>query len=336
MALACNRRFRGLLTCVIAIITAGPGRGENEPPASADVASARPGLLVRLPDGRGLNFRCSGHGRLTVLFESGFAGTSLAWSRVVEPVAIHHRACAYDRAGSGFSDEGPEPRDATAIARDLDQGLKAAGLTGPFILVAHSAGALYARAFADLRPAMVSGMVLVDPSVEYQDVRLRSRFGDDAGSVAALRARAARCLEAAQQGLLPSSEATLRICTASSKPDQSRTVRTARLAEALRPGVWRTQISELDNLWTRSSDEVAAGRRSYGAIPLVVLTAGGPLTGPETDEQAAYLAYWASLHQELAARSTRGVQQTVPGASHLMMIDRPDAIVEAIERAASQ
>ncbi|MDB5451864.1 MAG: Alpha/beta hydrolase, partial [Caulobacteraceae bacterium] len=81
---------------------------------------------VRLPDGRHIALRCSGQGSPTVIFETGFGGGSLGWSRVQPEVAKTTRTCSYDRAGYGLSDPGPMPRDGAAVARDLDKALNAA------------------------------------------------------------------------------------------------------------------------------------------------------------------------------------------------------------------
>ncbi len=78
------------------------------------------------------------------------------------------RVCSYDRAGLGFSDPGPMPRDASAITSDLHALLHAAHIPGPYVLVAHSAGELYAQVYAGRYRSEVAGMVLVDPSFPYQ------------------------------------------------------------------------------------------------------------------------------------------------------------------------
>ena len=173
------------LGCWLACLAiAGSGTGAMaQAPAAVDPAG-HPGRLVMLPDHRRLNLRCSGHGSPTVVLEGGFGADSLAWYKVQPALAARYRVCAYDRAGAGFSDPAPAPRDGAAIARDLDAGLRAAGIGGPFVLVGHSSGGLYARIFADLRPKDVIGMVLVDPSVPHQDLRfaerLRARCGKPA------------------------------------------------------------------------------------------------------------------------------------------------------------
>jgi pimeloyl-ACP methyl ester carboxylesterase len=303
---------------------------------SDPMRAAQPGELVRLPDGRRLNFRCAGKGAPTVIFEGGFAATSLAWFKVQPQVAKRRRACAYDRAGYGFSDPGPSPRDGAAVAKDLDEGLTAAHIKGPFILVGHSAGGLYVRLFSDRRPDQVEGMVLVDPSVDHQDERLEAAFGPGAGSLAGLRARAARCLAAAEQHNLPSSDPTLAACTPKANAPETPAVAAARMAEAVRPSTWRTQISELDTLWGATSDEVYRGRPSLGAMPLIVLTADGTYASVPPQARSAVDRVWRQLHQEVARRSTRGSERLVANTSHMIMLDQPNAVIQAIEEVAAQ
>ena len=266
--------------------------------------------------------------------EGGWAADSLAWTKVQALVAPRLRTCAYDRAGYGFSDPGPLPRDGAAIALDLDLALRAAGVRGPFIVVGHSAGGLYMRLFADRRPRDVVGMVLVDPSVEHQDQRFAAAFGPGAGSLSGLQDRTRRCLAAAEQGALPSADTALVACAPPPKPGVPAAVAARRLAEARRPTTWTTELSELDTLWTSTSDEVSAGRRDYGDLPLIVLTAEGTYSGAPSSVRAAANAFWAGLHAEIAARSSRGVERTVARSSHLMMSDRPDAIAAAIDEVA--
>src|SRR5262245_42399404 len=62
-----------------------------------------PGTIVEIAWQR-LHLVCAGHGGPAVVFESGIAASSLSWSRVLRDVAAFTRACAYDRAGLGWSD----------------------------------------------------------------------------------------------------------------------------------------------------------------------------------------------------------------------------------------
>ena len=286
------------------------------PPATA-AAPPRQDLMARLPDGRRLHIECSGQGSPTVVLESGFGATADAWFKVQPELARDTRACAYDRAGYASSDPGPAPRDGAAIAKDLDDGLRAARIAGPLVLVGHSAGALYVQAFAARRPQDVAGMVLVDPSVAYQDQRFAD-FGPGAGSVAPLRARAATCA-AFLEGSLSLEDAAERDRCTQSAPHGPGTV--GPLA------FWRTEVAELDSLWGLTSAETPTGAATLGALPLVVLTAGG---AKASEPPSAAAMRWTYLHQEVAQRSTIGAQRAVEGASHLIMIDRPDAVIAAV------
>src|SRR5512142_1585716 len=80
---------------------------------------AKPGRLVSVGTDRHLNLRCSGKGAPTVLLESGNNADSMAWYKVQPAIAAFARVCAYDRAGTGFSDGGPLPRNLDANAEDL-------------------------------------------------------------------------------------------------------------------------------------------------------------------------------------------------------------------------
>lgn len=286
--------------------------------------------MVRLPDGRRLHLVCTGHGGPVVVLESGFGATADAWFKVQPVLAQQTRVCAYDRAGYGLSDPGPDPRDGKAIAQDLDDGLRAAKIKGPFVMVGHSAGGLYVRLFADRRPRDVVGMVLVDPSVEYQD-RQMSKFGPNAASLDPIKNAVRRCLDRAEgrlSNVVPTAD-ELRRCYGKSPVS-------GRPGALLPPSLWRTELSELDTLWGVTSDEVAEGRASYGDLPLVVLTAADTNKGVPEPLRAAVDARWSQVHVAVARRSRRGVERVVERASHLIMIDRPDAVVQAVQEVMSE
>src|SRR5262249_50415679 len=77
-----------------------------------------PGQLVDV-GGYRLDINCIGEGSPTVILESGLRGAMPVWGWVQPEVARLTRVCAYDRAGDGRSEPGPDPRDATRIAGEL-------------------------------------------------------------------------------------------------------------------------------------------------------------------------------------------------------------------------
>lgn len=98
-----------------------------------------------------------------VVLEHGAFGCAADWAVVQDKLAAHGlRSLAYDRAGLGHSDPGPEPRDGRAINDDLEALLAAVGEGGPILMAGHSMGGLMVRLFALERERPVLGLVLVD------------------------------------------------------------------------------------------------------------------------------------------------------------------------------
>jgi pimeloyl-ACP methyl ester carboxylesterase len=118
-----------------------------------------------------LHINCLGEGSPTVILEAANLGMSAHWVRVQQQVAQATRVCAYDRAGLGWSERGPEPRDARQISSELHTLLKGADTDGPYVLAGHSYGGLYARMYAARYPEEVAGVVMVDSSHPEQFTR---------------------------------------------------------------------------------------------------------------------------------------------------------------------
>jgi pimeloyl-ACP methyl ester carboxylesterase len=124
-----------------------------------------PGRLVDIGTHR-LHLLCKGTGQPTVVFDSALGGSSLSWSLVHPSVAEVTQACAYDRAGFGWSEAGPLPRTAGRIADELSELLRTAALPGPYVFVGHSYGGLVMRLLAARHPERAAGLVLIEPAME--------------------------------------------------------------------------------------------------------------------------------------------------------------------------
>ena len=131
--------------------------------------------LVDVGGGRKMYLECRGSGTPTVVLISGLRASADDWSIATKPgptvfpeVAKFTRVCAYDRPGTPVgekpsrSDPAPQPANAGDAVADLHALLTAAGQPGPYVLAAHSYGALIGRLYASTYPDDVSGLVLVD------------------------------------------------------------------------------------------------------------------------------------------------------------------------------
>jgi hypothetical protein len=105
-----------------------------------------------------------------VIIFPGSGESSSSWPRVQEAVSEFARILLYDRTGLGQSDDAPHVaanRAATA-AEELRMLLEVIQVPGPYILVAHSYGAIPSREFLHLKNDNVAGMVLADSATERQ------------------------------------------------------------------------------------------------------------------------------------------------------------------------
>jgi pimeloyl-ACP methyl ester carboxylesterase len=120
--------------------------------------------------GHKLRILISGHGSPSVVFETGGSpatgGPLEGWERVQPAVSQFTRTVSYDRAGTGLSDPGPQPRDAKQVARELHSALHNANVLPPYVLVGHSFGGPMIRVFAGMYSDEVAGLVLIDPTQE--------------------------------------------------------------------------------------------------------------------------------------------------------------------------
>ncbi len=274
--------------------------------------------MVQLPDGRAINLRCTGRGTPTVLLESGFGADSGAWSKAQPALSRGTRVCAYDRAGYGYSDPGPLPRDGATIARDLDQALEAAGVEGPYIVVGHSAGGLYARLFAARRPGEVAGLVLLDPTVER---RAPQAQGDGLDGI---RRRLQRCIAAAEATPQPArADPAWSGCLSARSSEHAVEI-------ARRPATWRGQLSELDAIFGRTSEQVARIGSLLSDVPIYVITASETAASAPIIPFGPPISIWEANHQQIAAQSQHGFQTTVV-SPHLVMIARPEVVVAAVK-----
>src|ERR1700748_3633978 len=109
-----------------------------------------------------------GEGSPAVVIEPSFGGAADDWEKIARTLAEETTVVTYDRAPYGESSAARDARTPHDIAADLDGLLRQLGVTGPVVLVGHSAGGFYIRAYAAAHLDRVAGMVLVESSHEGQ------------------------------------------------------------------------------------------------------------------------------------------------------------------------
>jgi pimeloyl-ACP methyl ester carboxylesterase len=268
-----------------------------------------PGQLVPVGDHR-LHLLCKGSTAPTVVIEQGAGSPSTLWWPVQNKVAEFASVCTYDRAGYLWSDPVPTGRTIAERAEELHKLLVSSGVPGPYVLVAHSYGGLIVRAFARNYPDQLAGLVLVDTPEEatifrqdvltfYSRMRVVSNVVELAARVGLLRALGA-CFPTMRAGF-PFSRA----------------------------GEYGTAADDLASL--QSADHAAkrpGEPDSLGDLPLAVITHGHPFPGPFAILEPG----WNDGQQRLAALSTNHILIPAHNSNHMIHLDEPDIVVEAIRR----
>lgn len=301
----------------------------------------KPGILAKLPDGRRIHLNCMGSGSPTVIMTAGLGDWGQTWRNIQPAIArdAHVRACAWDRAGFGFSDGSTVPQTIDNTTADLEAALKSAGLRGPYILVGHSMGGYETLLFKDRHPKDVIGMVLVDPSIPDQDARQRKTapalpaFAEQIYAEAATRARG--CVAAIAAGTLTPTSPDPNDCLAY-PPSYPTALSSVFKTRDMDPARWAATISLTTN-FVRSAELAINPARNYGAMPMIILSAEKVQELPPSTPKAVYdqlpifLTDLALAHRELAALSSRGENRRVAGVSHYIQDQRPDLVIAAIE-----
>ena len=298
--------------------------------AVAAILKARypvPGAFYQV-GGHAMHLYCTGQGSPTVLLESGLGSDWLYWQKVQPEVAKTTRVCSYDRAGLGWSDDQPGPRDAKNIAAQLHSLLQQAGETGPLVLVGASAGGLYARQFVAAYPGQAVAMVFADSSVPDQ---IRALPG------AGYSETAARALHRQEMWEWVKETSGWARLVGDCKGDVEKGLEAyaglAR-AEACRPAYARAGLGEWDEFW--HSAEEAGAAPCCGQMPLLIISQDPDRPKPGWSAQMiAAQPIWNSLQEHLKDLSPHSRRVIARGSSHHVMIDRPDVVIHGIQQVVS-
>jgi pimeloyl-ACP methyl ester carboxylesterase len=250
--------------------------------------------------------------------------------------------CSFDRAGLGFSDAARRTSTPRNQSEDLHALLQAAHIKPPYVLVGHSMAAMNVRVYADKYPDDVAGMVLVDGSHEDQFV-----LGHAIGKIGPKERKAEwdaylhdthACIADAEKGFVEGTPAFKKCVGDVDDPQFSSAINAAQERMAMTPKWQAAVASERENLEYESADETRATRKSFGDIPLIVLTSSPrPKAKNETHEEQEtreqWTLAWEGLHTQVASMSTRGINIIVPNSTHYIQYDHPQIVVDAVLQA---
>ena len=246
----------------------------------------------------------------TVVIEQGAGEPSRLWWPVQDKIAEFAGVCTYDRAGYGWSEPVAAGRTITERADELHSLLASAGIPGPYILVAHSYGGFIVRCFARKYPDQTAGLVLVDTPEEFaffrpEVLKFYSRLGFINKAVELVtRFGVLRLLSQ----LFPLDHVGFSF---------------------VRPAEYSAAGDDLDSLQlVKMPIGDFGGVGSLGDLPLAVITHGQPFPGPFSILEKG----WSNGQKRLAALSTNSLLIRANESNHMIQVDEPGLVVDAIRR----
>lgn len=262
--------------------------------------------------GRKLRVWCMGVGGPPILLEASGLGGADEYADLLPQLGRYTRACAYDRAGMGYS----VPREKAPSFGDYLADLEVVAThlgPPPHVLVGASYGGLLVQARARAHPEKVAGLVLLDAVVP-------ETFEAMAGPWSALDRALFQASVAAPLGVL-------------------RRANPLQLADEKQ--AWLTYRG---STWTAARQLVATRDEASGLfktlpplrgdLPLRLLrhTRVGDLLGPSHSpaEHEALEPKWKAAQERAAAQSSMGKVVPIEGAGHLLVRDASEAVADAV------
>lgn len=313
------------ISLALAFAAGAPWSATASAPSVADRSEIylKPTAIVATHDGARIAVYCVGHGSPTVVMDAGLGDGATTWAHVQPEIARHTRVCSYDRAGYMFSSAGPMPRTSDRIVSELHDVILGMPIAGPVVLVGHSFGSLNVRLFTDRYPALVAGVVTVDGSHEDQT---RSIPASMQRFQTAMYKRIAAC--GTSHGPVKDP-----LC----EPQADPTLSPPLIALIKRDEVRPRQVAAINDEFKHfelSATQVRKARRSFGSIPMVVVTGAKPnrwkFPGVPPADSASMAATWTRLQNNLATLSKHGEHVTADDSNHYVQVDAPWVVTAAV------
>lgn len=333
--LAFSQRFRILVLGLgIACLAVLAGAIYQSQRTAADLKKfPPPGRMVPV-NGVNLHLFCMGSGSPTVILEAGLGENSLSWFSVQSRLAQNMRVCSYDRPGLGWSDLINAPIQVDDVARNLHALLQNAGIFPPYVLVGHSRGGIYVRAFHRLFAEETQGMVLVDSAHEQGPAH---QYPHAAWAYRKQAVQMAIAEPLSRIGLVR----LMGIADADRRPSPlPADVLAAKTAVQNRTDTARAVVNEMA-VMRQGLSATTTPPASLGSLPLLVLTAGDLVdqslvtrdaekAGQDIETERALARVRQTEQAELAGLSSHSTHVVVKNSGHFIMQDRADEFVRSV------
>ncbi len=279
-----------------------------------DLRYPPPGQFIKMHGKKIHYFRTGTKGPIIIL-DAGLGADHQWWWLVQDEVAKFAQVISFDRPGYGWSAAAKTPRTSENIVSELHDLLQAARLTAPYILVGHSFGGANMRLYANTYREEVAGLILVDACHEDQN------FEEDLSNKNIL----ARCKNYLLNSTLSHYVGISRWFMAESlEPFFSslmpQLLQNTIIAKASSIKSLKTRDNEMMHL-KKSFSQLKRSKNSLEDKPVIVISAEETNNDPQ----------WQQYQKQLVSLSKKGKQIIAKSSSHMVNVDKPEVIIEAIK-----
>ncbi len=279
-----------------------------------DLRYPAPGQFVQV-NGKKVHYVCRGRKAPTIVLDAGLGADHNWWDLVQNEASSEARIVSFDRPGYGWSAAATTPRTSENIVSELHDLLQAARLTAPYILVGHSFGGANMRLYANTYPEEVAGFILVEACHEDQN------FEEDLSNKNIL----VRCKNYLLSSALTHYVGISRWFMAESlepffSPLMPELLQNTIIAKASSIKSLQTRDNEMI-LLKKSLSQLKRSKNSLEDKPVIVITAEKTNNDPQ----------WQQYQKQLVSLSKKGKQIIAKGSSHMVIVDKPEVIIEAIK-----
>ena len=308
------KKFFKILGSIIALIIIVPISVGLILTAFATEAPA-PGAMVSV-GGHKLHINCTGQvtDLPTVIIESGAGTQSTAYYWLQENLSETTKVCSYDRAGLGWSEESNLGRDSESIALQLHTLLDNANIKRPFVFAGHSIAGIHMRVYVEKYPNEVAGIAFLDASHPDQVEAL----GMGENSTEALETQVSVLKVLMNLGLTR----LYNPLTAGLPLDQfPADVVDQFLSKSHDPDIISAAMAEMADI--NGAMDQARKTRSFGSMPIVVITAAQPIGEgvlPDGLDPTAFQESWFTLQRDIAGLSSDSKHVLIKSATHMSLV----------------
>lgn len=262
----------------------------------------------------------------TIVLDSSLGGVE--GYLLLEELSKLGRVCIYDRAGYGWSDRSPHPRNSDQIVKELDILLAQAKIDPPYLFIGDSFGSYNVRLYAQRFPEKVTGIILTDGLHEIAMLNMPI----------VLKVLKLFFLAGFGMSILGARLGIIRV------------LKTCKVFEWIKPELRKIPKDDLEPVkrsfcrtkhWITMTQEMLGldasahqvnGDHQFGDLPIVSIKANSffmPSIWTALIPLRSANQLREKMHAELLKLSTNCVQLEATHSGHFVWVDQPDIIVKA-------